>query len=157
MNTELERIVAEALKLSIEERECLVDSLLASLDCAAERAESGPVFATPELERYWVEESHRRMKLIESGEMETYPAEEVFARLKEHLNRLRREPQGEEMLSIDVDCDASALPFSGFATPDIERAWIEECRRRFELMKSGEMATYPAEEVMAELMAEYKQ
>jgi len=34
------------------------------------------------------------MKLIESGEMETYPAEEVFARLEEELNRLRREPEG---------------------------------------------------------------
>jgi hypothetical protein len=58
--------------------------------------------------------------------------------------------------SVDADGEASALPFSGFATPEIERAWIEECRRRFELMKSGEMATYPAEEVVAELMAEYR-
>ena len=94
MNTELERIEAEALKLPVEERERLVERLLASLDGLADRDERGPAFATPELERYWVEESHRRMKLIESGEMETYPAEEVFARLEEELNRLRREPEG---------------------------------------------------------------
>ena len=90
MTTELERIEAEALKLSAQERERLVDSLLASLDWPVEGAESGRAFATPELERYWIEESHRRMKLIESGEMETYPAEEVFARLEERLNRLRK-------------------------------------------------------------------
>ncbi len=87
MNTELERIEAAALKLSIDERESLVDSLLASLDCAANGVEQGPAFATPELERYWVEESHRRMKLIDSGEMETYPADEVIARLRAELRR----------------------------------------------------------------------
>jgi hypothetical protein len=87
MNTELERIEAEALKLSTEERECLVDSLLASLDGVAGRDQRSPAFATPELERYWIEESHRRMKLIESGEMATYPAEEVIAELQAELKR----------------------------------------------------------------------
>ena len=87
MNTELERIEAEALKLSIEERERLVGSLLASLDSAANGAEQRPAFATPELERYWVDESHRRMKLVDSGEMETYPADEVIARLRAELRR----------------------------------------------------------------------
>ena len=87
MTTELERIEAEALKLSAQERERLVDSLLASLDWPVEGAESGPAFATPELERYWVEESHRRMKLIECGEMETYPADEVIAQLRAELRR----------------------------------------------------------------------
>jgi hypothetical protein len=95
MNTELERIEAEALKLSADDRERLVDSLLASLDGVTDRDQRSPAFATPELERYWIEESHRRMKLIESGEMETYSAEQVFVRLQENLNRLRREPQGE--------------------------------------------------------------
>jgi hypothetical protein len=87
MNTELERIEAEALKLPVEERERLVDSLLASLDGVIDGDERSPVFATPELQRYWVEESHRRMKLIESGEMETYPADEVIARLRAELRR----------------------------------------------------------------------
>ena len=59
-------------------------------------------------------------------------------------------------MSIDADGEASTLPFSGFETPEIERAWLEECRRRFALMKTGQMATYPAEEVIAELMAEYR-
>lgn len=89
MNPELERIEAEALKLSVEERQRLVDSLLASLDWPAEKAESCPAFATPELEleRAWIEELHRRLKLTMSGEMESYPTEEVFARFEASLRR----------------------------------------------------------------------
>ena len=87
MNTELERIEAAALKLPVEERERLVERLLVSLDGVADGDERGPAFATPELERYWVEESHRRMKLIESGEMETYPADEFIAQLRAELGR----------------------------------------------------------------------
>ncbi len=85
MNTELERIAAEALKLSIEERERLVDSLLASLDCPSEGVEPSPIFATPEIEKALIEECHRRLKLTMSGEMESYPTEEVFARLEASL------------------------------------------------------------------------
>ena len=87
MNTELERIEAEALKLAVEERERLVERLLASLDGVADRDQRSSAFATPELERYWIEESHRRMKLIESGELESYPADEVIAQLKAELRR----------------------------------------------------------------------
>ena len=87
MNTELKRIEAEALQLPVEDRERLVDFLLASLDNVLDGVECGPAFATPELERYWVEESHRRMKLIDGGEMETYPADEVIAQLRAELRR----------------------------------------------------------------------
>ena len=87
MNSELERIEAEALKLPVEERERLVDFLLASLDCAVNNAEQGPAFATPEIEKAWIEECHRRLKLTMSGEMESYPTEEVFARLEASLRR----------------------------------------------------------------------
>jgi Putative addiction module component len=84
---DLDRIQAEALKLSAADREKLLESLLASLDGPCENDDPGPSFATPELEQYWIEESHRRMKLIESGEMATYPAEEVIARLRDRLRR----------------------------------------------------------------------
>ena len=87
MNTELKRIEAEALKLPVEERERLVDLLLASLDCAVNDAEQSPAFATPEIEKAWIEECHRRLKLTMSGEMESYPTEEVFARLEASLRR----------------------------------------------------------------------
>ena len=87
MNTELKRIEAEALKLSVEDREYLLERLLCSLDGAAVANGQRHGFATAELERYWVDESHRRMKLIESGEMETYPADEVIAQLRAELGR----------------------------------------------------------------------
>ena len=84
---DLDRIQAEALKLSVADRERLLESLLASLDGPFEGDDPDRSFATPELEQYWIEESHRRMKLIESGEMEAYPAEEVIARLRDRLRR----------------------------------------------------------------------
>lgn len=85
--TDLDRVLAEALILSVADREKLLESLLASLDGPFEKDDPGPSFATPELEQYWIEESHRRMQLMESGEMETYPAEEVIARLRDRLRR----------------------------------------------------------------------
>ena len=86
-HADLDRIQAEALKLSVADRERLLESLLASLDGPFENDDPGRSFATPELEQYWIEECHRRMKLIESGEMETYPAEEVIARLRTQIRR----------------------------------------------------------------------
>jgi len=85
--TDLDRVQEEALKLPVADRERLLESLLASLDGPFENDDPGRSFATPELEQYWIEECHRRMKLIESGEMETYPAEEVIARLRDRLRR----------------------------------------------------------------------
>jgi putative addiction module component (TIGR02574 family) len=86
-HADLERVQAEALKLSVADRERLLETLLASLDGPFEGDDPVRSFATPELEQYWIEECHRRMTLIESGEMETYPAEEVIARLRDRLRR----------------------------------------------------------------------
>lgn len=85
--TDLDRIQAEALTLPADDRERLLESLLASLDGPFDDDDPGRSSATPELEQAWLEESHRRMKLIESGEMKTYPAEEVIARLRADLRR----------------------------------------------------------------------
>ena len=87
MNTELERIEAEALKLGTDERERLVDSLLASLEVVGEAVLPFSGFATAEKEQSWIEECERRLELIKRGEMATYPAEEVFARLEARLRR----------------------------------------------------------------------
>jgi len=43
----------------------------------------------------------------------------------------------------------------GFATPEIEQAWIEEARRRDELVDKGEEGLIPADEVMRELRERY--
>ena len=87
MNTELDRIEAEVLQLPIEDRERLVERLLASLEFVGEPALPFSGFATAEIERSWIEECERRLELIKRGEMATYPAEEVFARLEARLSR----------------------------------------------------------------------
>ena len=43
---------------------------------------------------------------------------------------------------------------AGFATPEIERAWIAEAERRYETYLRGEEKAIPAEEVFAELRKE---
>ncbi len=43
----------------------------------------------------------------------------------------------------------------GFATPDIEQAWLDEARRRDRAVDEGREALIPAEEVMRELRERY--
>jgi len=50
---------------------------------------------------------------------------------------------------LDASCTGE------FASPEIEQAWIEEARRRDELVDKGEEALIPAEEVMRELRQRY--
>ncbi len=85
--TDLDRVLAEALMLSVADREKLLESLLASLDGPFENDDPGPCFATPELEREWIEESHRRLTLMMSGAMASFSSEEVFARWEASLRR----------------------------------------------------------------------
>jgi putative addiction module component (TIGR02574 family) len=40
-----------------------------------------------------------------------------------------------------------------FATPEIERAWVKEAKRRIKALDNGEMETIPYEQVMAEIRA----
>ena len=87
MDTERERIEVEALKLSVEDRQRLAERLLTSLLGSGEAGQASSGFATPEIEKSWVEESHRRLELMKRGVMESYPAEEVLARLRASLKR----------------------------------------------------------------------
>jgi hypothetical protein len=43
----------------------------------------------------------------------------------------------------------------GFATPEIERAWLDEARRLDRAVDAGEEALIPSEEVMRELRERY--
>ena len=70
---DLERQLSE---LPLEQRAQLASFLLATLEPADEG----------DIESAWVEEAERRLTAFEAGEMEAYPAEEVFA---EGLRRLR--------------------------------------------------------------------
>lgn len=70
-----EQIKAEAMKLSPEERADLADWLWIS---AAPREE---------VQAAWDVEIERRIRQLESGEVESIPAEEVLAKLKAKLGQ----------------------------------------------------------------------
>ena len=76
MVSSLEQITADALTLTREEREQLVDRLLESIG----GAEDLPISAE------WMAEIERRVQEIDDG-METIPAEEVFAKLRAELRQ----------------------------------------------------------------------
>lgn len=70
METELERLESEALRLAPSEREALAQRILASLDM------------DPEIEEAWAIEVERRIAEIESGAVELIPMEEALARVR---------------------------------------------------------------------------
>lgn len=80
MGSSLERIEAEVLGLSTEDRAYLVQRLLESLD--EETADN-----RAEVERAWEEEIQRRLAEIEAGTAELIPAEQVFAELQARYRR----------------------------------------------------------------------
>ena len=74
MASSLEAVEAAALELSPEERAQLAQRLLSSLP------------RDPEAEAAWDAEIRRRVAELESGAMNTIPAEEVFAEARHRLN-----------------------------------------------------------------------
>jgi hypothetical protein len=68
----VEKIKAEALRLSSEARAYLARELLASLD----------TMSKAEIEKLWIEEAILRDKELDSGTARTYPADEVLARAR---------------------------------------------------------------------------
>ena len=73
METQLEILEAQALKLTTPERAHLAERLIASLD------EDG------EIEEAWAAEVERRIAEIEGGDVQMIPAEEAIARARESL------------------------------------------------------------------------
>jgi putative addiction module component (TIGR02574 family) len=73
METQLEILEAQALKLTTSERAQLAERLIASLD------EDG------EIEAAWAAEVERRIAEIEGGHVQMIPAEEAIARARESL------------------------------------------------------------------------
>jgi len=68
----IERLKAEALRLSPETRVYLARELLASLDTMNEA----------EIEKLWIDEAIRRDEALDSGTARAYPADEVLARAR---------------------------------------------------------------------------
>jgi len=75
MNTRLEALEAEAMKLAHADRSHLLERLIASLDPDAE------------VEEAWEQEADRREAELESGTVATVPGHEVMARLRSRLSR----------------------------------------------------------------------
>jgi putative addiction module component (TIGR02574 family) len=73
METQLEILEAQALKLTTSERAHLAERLIASLD------EDG------EIEEAWAAEVERRIAEIEGGHVQMITAEEAIARARESL------------------------------------------------------------------------
>ena len=74
MASSLQAVEAAALELSPEERAQLAQRLLSSLA------------RDPDVEAAWDAEIRRRVAELESGVMDTIPAEEVFAEARRRLN-----------------------------------------------------------------------
>ena len=75
MSAPLERVKAEALDLSPEERAHLAHELIESLDDLDDEAEVSPA----EWERAWEEEIQRRLDEYRSGAVQPIPSSEIFA------------------------------------------------------------------------------
>jgi putative addiction module component (TIGR02574 family) len=73
METELEKLEAEALKLAPGERAALAQRLLASLDEDAE------------IEEAWAQEVERRVAEVESGAVKLIPIAEALAQVRAAL------------------------------------------------------------------------
>lgn len=73
METELEKLEAEALKLTSGERAALAQRLLASLE------------EDTEIQEAWAVEVERRIAEVESGAVQFIPIEEALARVRAAL------------------------------------------------------------------------
>jgi len=74
MTPKVSEVLAQAMQLSPQERELLIDQLVESLD--EEPAEAGP-------EEAWADEIKRRVDEIRSGRVKLIPGEEVLRELAE--------------------------------------------------------------------------
>jgi putative addiction module component (TIGR02574 family) len=77
MGRPLAKIEEEVRSLSTAEKEALLRVLWEELD--------GP--ADPDVEAAWLEEVSRRSEELDSGAVQSTPADEVFARLRARLKR----------------------------------------------------------------------
>lgn len=77
MSTTLETVVAEAMKLSPEDRAELIDRL------------AGTVLPAPALHPAWDAEIARRVADMEAGRTQFLPAEDAMAQLAAHIQSRR--------------------------------------------------------------------
>ena len=76
----IEDIENEIRSLSADDRMHLLRDLIADLDGSMDE----------DVEKAWLEEAERRYKDLKEGKVELIPAEEVFAKARARLKRLRQ-------------------------------------------------------------------
>ncbi|HOI92058.1 MAG TPA: addiction module protein [Candidatus Rifleibacterium sp.] len=67
----------EKISLPCEDRICLVEKLLKSLNSPSRE----------EVDKAWAEESERRIDEIESGKVQTIPGEQVFQEIRKRIKK----------------------------------------------------------------------
>lgn len=72
-----EKIYNEVLDLPTDERLSLIDRLLHIM----------PIPTSAEIEKAWLEESHRRLADIQSGKAKMIPGEDVFREINERFKK----------------------------------------------------------------------
>jgi len=70
MTEAAKKLFQEAMNLPAAERASLIEKLLSSLDRP-----------DPEIDRLWAKEAEDRLAAYRTGELEAYPADEVFSEL----------------------------------------------------------------------------
>ena len=156
MPLNLNEIEAVVLALPPDQRSYLVERLRASLDGVDEP--EVPV----ELERAWAELAERRYQAYLAGEVRAVPADEAIARirgrampigLRELESAALAMPPAQrtslaERLRLGLDDDR------GLEDPEVvERAWIDEVKRREQRLLAGETREVPATEALARVRA----
>jgi putative addiction module component (TIGR02574 family) len=76
MDTQAEQILQTALRLPVDDRAEIAESLIQSID--EERA--------AEIEAAWAEEIRRRIEEIDNGQAQMVPWDEVIRSMRERLN-----------------------------------------------------------------------
>ena len=71
-----------------------------------------------------------------------------LSELRSEINALAQEEKEQLLTELMVE-------LGGPLDPEIEKAWIEEARRRMAELDSGKVEAIPAEEVFAKLRAEW--
>ncbi|MCX7017093.1 MAG: addiction module protein [Candidatus Sumerlaeota bacterium] len=70
-------VTKQALALPVEDRVALAQRVLDSVEH----------FASPEIEKAWMDEADRRWREIEEGKVQCLPADEVMKQARERLRR----------------------------------------------------------------------
>jgi hypothetical protein len=156
MPQDLNELEAAVLALPPEQRGHMAKRLLWSLEDAVETTVS------PESESAWAEMAERRYQAYLAGEVRAVPADEAIARLRRRATPLRSSELEAAVLALPSEqrgdlaerLIASLDDESDLEDPEVvERAWLEEIKRRQQRLLAGKTKLVPAAEAIARARA----